>query len=50
MLCITVRKGKLYRMQIFIYNTPQILRVLASYNISKYLPKTKKLGCVRGEL
>ena len=30
MLCITVRKGKLYRMHISIYNTPQILRVLAS--------------------
>ena len=33
MLCITVRKGKLYRMHISIYNTPQILRVLASNNI-----------------
>ena len=30
MLCITVRKGKLYRMHISIYNTPQILWVLAS--------------------
>ena len=33
MLCITVRKGKLYRMHISIYNTPQILRVLASIYI-----------------
>ena len=33
MLCKTVRKGKLYRMHISIYNTPQILRVLASFTI-----------------